>query len=117
VIYILMFYVLGFDCWQYVLSHQGAWNSREAMVWSVWTAFAMLAGLGILNPLKMLPIILLEIFYKVMWLILAAYPLWVKGALAGSKEEGTAAIFIWVFVPVIAVPWRYVFQQYVLPRR
>jgi hypothetical protein len=55
------------------------WDPTNAVVWCVWTAFAKLAGLGIIRPLKMLPIILLEIFYKVLWLILLAYPLWFQG--------------------------------------
>jgi len=46
------------------------------LAWCVWAAFATLAGLGILRPLKMLPILLLEIFYKVLWPIIVAYPLW-----------------------------------------
>ena len=48
-------------------------------------------GLGIVRPLKMLPIVLLEIFYKVLWLILVAYPLWSKGKLTGSPAEGIKA--------------------------
>jgi hypothetical protein len=39
------------------------------------TAFATLAALGIIRPLKMLLILLLEIFYKVLWLVIVAYPL------------------------------------------
>ena len=36
------------------------------------------------------PLVLLEIAYKVMWLILVAYPLWSTNQLAGSLAEGTA---------------------------
>jgi len=83
-----------------------------AMAWCVWAAFATLAGLGIFRPLKMLPILLLEIFYKVLWLIVVAYPLWSTGNLAGSPAEGTTAAFLWVMLPIIAVPWGYVFVNY-----
>ena len=51
----------------------------------------------------------LEIFYQVLWLILVAYPLWVTGKLAGSPAEGTTSAFLWVILPIIAVPWGYVF--------
>jgi hypothetical protein len=61
----------------------------------------------------MLPILLLEIFYKVLWLLVVAYPLWSKGALAGSPEEGTTSAFLWVILPIVAVPWGYVFVTYV----
>jgi hypothetical protein len=112
-VYVLMFFVLGKDTWTQILTHQGPWQPTSAVAWSVWTAFATLAGLGIIQPLKMLPILLLEIFYKVLWLIIVAYPLWSKGALAGSPAENTTSSFLWVILPIVAVPWGYAFVNYV----
>jgi hypothetical protein len=63
-VFILMFFVLGKDTWTHILTHKGTWEPDDAMAWCVWTAFATLAGLGIFRPLKMLPILLLEIFYN-----------------------------------------------------
>ena len=116
-LYVLMFFMLGQTTWTEIFTHRGAWESQDAVAWSVWTAFATLAGLGILRPLKMLPIILLEIFYKTLWLVLVAYPLWSDGKLAGSRAEGTANIFVWVIFPAAAVPWGYVFSNYVYSAR
>jgi len=111
-LYILMFFVLGKDTWTHILTHQGPWDPMDAVAWCVWTAFATLAGLGIIRPLKMLPIVLLEIFYKVLWLILVAYPLWSRGVLHGSPAEGIASGFLWVVLPIVAVPWDCVFLNY-----
>ncbi|HXQ80382.1 MAG TPA: hypothetical protein VN775_03655 [Opitutaceae bacterium] len=111
-VFILMFFVLGWDTWTHVLTHKGPWEPTNAVAWCVWTAFATLAGLGIFRPLKMLPILLLEIFYKVLWLILVAYPLWSKGKLDGSPAEGITSGFLWVILPIVAVPWGYVFVNY-----
>jgi len=116
-LYILMFFVLGRETWTQILTRPGPWDPFEAVAWCVWTAFATLAGLGIVRPLKMLPIVLLEIFYKVLWLILVAYPLWVKGALWGSPAEKIATPFLWVILPIVAVPWGYVFLNYVYTPR
>ena len=112
-VYILMFFLLGRDTWTHILTHQGSWEPTNAVAWCVWTAFATLAGLGIIRPLKMLPILLLEIFYKVLWLILVAYPLWSENKLAGSPAEGITSGFLWVILPVVAVPWGYVFVNYI----
>jgi hypothetical protein len=112
-LYVLMFFVLGKEVWTHVLTHQGPWDPIDAVAWCVWCAFATLAGLGIIRPLKMLPIILLEIFYKVLWLILVAYPLWSKGTLAGSPAEGISSEFLWVILPIVAVPWGYTFVTYI----
>jgi hypothetical protein len=112
-LYVLMFFMLGQTTWTHVLTHQGPWEPTNAIAWSVWTAFATLAGLGILRPLPMLPIILLEIFYKSLWLVLVAYPLWRSGTLEGSPAEELTSIFVWVVFPIVAVPWRYVIATYV----
>ncbi|WP_433983606.1 hypothetical protein RBB78_21690 [Tunturiibacter empetritectus] len=112
-LYILMFFVLGKQAWTHVLTHQGSWEPMDAVAWCLWTAFATLAGLGIIRPLKMLPIVLLEVFYKVLWLSVVAYPLWSKGMLAGSSAEGTTSAFLWVILPIVAVPWGYAFITYV----
>lgn len=72
-----------------------------------------MAGLGIIRPLKMLPILLLEIFYKVLWLVIVAYPLWSKGKLADSPAEGITSAVLWVILPIVAVPWGYVFATYI----
>ena len=116
-LYILMFFVLGKVTWTAILTHQGPWDPTDAVAWSVWTAFATLAGLGIIRPLKMLPILLLEIFYKVLWLIIVAYPLWSTGCLAGSAAQATTASFLWVILPIVAVPWGYAFTTYVYGRK
>src|SRR5579863_1022757 len=112
-LYLLMFFVLGRETWTHVLTHQGPWDPTDAVVWCVWTAFATLAGIGIIHPVKMLPIVLLEIFYKLLWLFLVAYPLWTRGALWGSPAEAIALPFLWVPLPIVAVPWPYVFATYI----
>jgi hypothetical protein len=112
-VFCLMFFVLGRITWTHILTHRGPWEPDDAVAWCVWTAFATLAGIGIVRPLKMLPILLLEIFYKVLWLALVAYPLWSTGTLAGSSAESTTASFLWVLLPIVAVPWGYVFVTYV----
>ena len=117
-LYILMFFVLGQLTWTHILTHRGPWDPTNAVAWCVWTAFATLAGLGILRPLKFLPIILLEIFYKMLWLVVVAYPLWSLGTLAASPAADITRQFLWVILPILAMPWGYAFAQYVYnPRR
>jgi hypothetical protein len=112
-LYVLMFFVLGRDSWTHIFTHKGPWEPTDAMMWCVWSAFATLAGLGIIRPLKMLPILLLEIFYKLLWLLLVAYPLWSRSELTGSAAEGMTSAFLWVLLPIVAVPWGYVFENYI----
>jgi hypothetical protein len=57
-IYGLMLVFLGKDSWTTILTHQGDWAPLDALAWSVWAAFASVGLLGILQPVRMLPILL-----------------------------------------------------------
>ena len=111
-VFTLMFFVLGGQCWAQLLRHQGPWDPYKSLALCVWIGFAMVAGLGIVHPVKMVPILLLEIFYKVLWLVVVAYPLWRVGALAGSPTDAIAAPLLWVPLPIVATPWGYVWRTY-----
>lgn len=116
-LYALMLIFLGKDAWTHILSHQGAWEPADAMVWCVWAAFAAMSALGLLHPVKMIPLLLLEVFYKMLWLVLVAYPLWSTGTLDGSPAEGMTYAFLWVALPIIAIPWGYAFRAYIIGSR
>jgi hypothetical protein len=62
----------------------------------------------------MLPVVMLEIFYKVLWLIIVAFPLWKSNQLVGSPAEAMTNAFLWILLPILAMPWRYFFKEHVL---
>jgi hypothetical protein len=116
-LYFLMATLLAMDVWTYIFGHQGPWAPHDAMVWSVWAGFSTLAILGVFHPVKMIPILLLEIFYKSLWLILVAYPLWRAGTLAASPAAGETYVFLPIFIVILIMPWGYVFRKYVIGTR
>ena len=84
----------------------------KALAVSVWAAFSALCILGLLDPVRWIPLVLFEIFYKAIWLIIVAYPLWRANQLVGSPAEDMTYAFLWLPLPIIAVPWLYVFKNY-----
>ena len=62
-------------------------------------------------------IVIFMIFYKSIWLIAVAYPLWQANALTGSPADEMAHVFIGAPFVAIIVPWVYVFKTYVWGRR
>jgi hypothetical protein len=115
-VYALMLMFLGKDSWTYIFAHRGQWEPLDAMAWSVWAAFATLGLIGLFHTVRMIPLLLFEIFYKVLWLYLVAYPLWMNHTLAGSEAEGMTYAFAWVVLPIIAMPWPYIFRTYLVGR-
>jgi hypothetical protein len=112
-IFILMFFFLNFSSWSHIMQHSGLWENTDAAAWFMWASCAAISWIGIIRPLKMLPIVLFEIIYKTSWLLMIAYPLWVNNKLAGSSHEDMANVFMWVALPILAMPWKYFFTTYI----
>lgn len=111
--YFLMAAFVATDAWKTLITHEGPWNHVRAVAFCVWATYPTLAVLGLIHPLRMLPIMLFTIGYKSIWLIFVAYPLWRANALAGSPAEEMTHVFLWTPLLMIAVPWKYVYQVYV----
>lgn len=112
-LFLLTILFVGKASWTYLFVYDGPWDPLHAMAFCVWAAYSTLSVLGLKNPLKMLPIVFFQIFYKGLWLVVVAYPLWVKNQLTGSPAEEMTYTFLWVVLPLIALPWKYAFKKYI----
>ena|SRR5205807_5600527 len=111
-LYLLNFVLLGLQVWPVIINHQGAWDPVRGVAFSFWAALSALAGLGIRYPLKMLPLLLLQLLYKSIWVIAIALPLWS----AFRSIELTKVMAIGAVVDLIIIPWPYVLVTYVKKR-
>jgi hypothetical protein len=59
----------------------------------------------------MLPIVLLEITYKTIWLIVVGFPLLSAGTLDGRAEEMMFSFGL-VVLTIVATPWGYAFRTH-----
>ena len=114
VLYFLMFIGVAVPTWSTIINHQGEWDHVQAVAYCVWAAYPTLSLLGLIKPLRWLPLIFFTVFYKTVWLIIVAYPLWRANALYGSPAAEMAHVFFWTPVVLLIVPWKYVFQNYVM---
>lgn len=108
-VYLLNFVLLGSDVWPELFRHQGAWDPLKGVAFSFWAALSALSILGLRYPLKMLPLLLLQLFYKAVWLIAIALPMWSSVQSTGL----THAMVFGVVVDLMGIPWRYVVTSYV----
>jgi hypothetical protein len=110
--YLMVFVFVGPIVWTRITSHEGYWDPVQAAALSMWAAHALLSLIGVFRPLQMLPLVLFEIVYKLVWLTIVALPLWLDNRLAGSSAEPMTDAFLWVALPMAFVPWRYVLRKY-----
>ena len=114
--YLLMCGMMARTAWSSILGHEGAWEPYRAMATCVWAAYGTLSLLGLLQPLRMLPLVLFMIFYKSLWLAVVAYPFWRAGTPAGAATGELTQIFLAAPVFALCVPWGYVLRRFVANR-
>jgi hypothetical protein len=76
------------------------------------TAMSLLAFLGLRYPVKLLPVLLFESAWKLLWLALVALP----KATAGNLDPATTETLLdcsLVVVILAVTPWPYVWRNYV----
>jgi len=78
---------------------------------SVYLAFGILSIFGLREPLKFSPVLLLQLFYKVIWFAGVVAPLAISGKFP-AYAVGAAIVFAtFVIGDLIAIPFAYLFKK------
>ncbi|MEP1096329.1 MAG: hypothetical protein ABJG78_14530 [Cyclobacteriaceae bacterium] len=113
-LYLLTFISLTYDNWSTIFFPTEQLDTLSGVAISFWASYGLLMGLGVRYPLKMLPLILLQLFYKAGWLIGTYLP-----AKSADLLNEDLEAFYWicvtaVIVDTLVIPWGYVWRTYVL---
>lgn len=112
-IYLLTGVGVGYSSWSAIINAGPDWDPVQGVAYSFWAGFSALAFLGVRFPVKMLPLLLLQFFYKLIWLVGVAYPLWSAGKL-NPMTSGMFKLFaLVVLIDLIVIPWPYVFKHFI----
>ena len=111
--YLLMAAGIGLTIWPLILSHGPELPRMTGVAWALLGAIGLLALLGLRYPLRMLPLLLVELTWKVIWLAAFALPRWLDGTLDEAMrttifETSLGAVLL------VVIPWRYVWANYVV---
>jgi hypothetical protein len=109
--YLVMVVGLAVMKWP-LLFHHEPWGLAEGAKECLLIAMSFLALLGLRYPQRMLPILLFEVAWKLLWLGVVALPLWIDDKLEGATRNQAGAI-LWVVVVIAVIPWRHVLAEYV----
>lgn len=84
----------------------------EGTTLALLTAMSFLAILGLRYPVKLLPLLLFETTWKLLWLALVALPTAINGDMSAAMTQVAFNCAFVIFI-IAVTPWRYVWTQYV----
>jgi hypothetical protein len=113
-LYLLNFALIGFSIWPQVINHSTSMPLMEGVALSFYAALSTLSALGLRYPVKMMPLLLLQLFYKSVWLLAFVVPLWSAGALTSDIAGAVQPMVLGVVLDVLVIPWPFVVANYVL---
>ncbi len=91
------------------------WPSQDPIVLgvtgSVNLAFAILSIVGLRSPLKFVPVLLLQLCYKVVWFVGVVLPLMVAGEFPTYAIPHVVIFATYIIGDLIAIPFSYVFAK------
>ena len=110
--YLVVAVGLALTKWPLIINHDRPWPLFEGVETCMLVALSLLAFLGLRYPLQMLPILLFELAWKLIWVAVVVLPLW----LANQIDPATLKVFyscLVVLIVLAVIPWRYVITHYV----
>jgi hypothetical protein len=91
--------------------HHAHWTQPSAAAHSFLLALALLSIIGIRYPLGMLPLLVYELLWKMIWLFGVALPLWAANQVDTDTRKALFEIApVIILIPLL--PWGYIFSNY-----
>jgi hypothetical protein len=98
--------------WPLILNHPVPWPLLDGVETCMLVALSLLAFLGLRYPLRMLPILLFELAWKLVWVAVVVLPLWANDQLDPATVR-VLSTFPVVLIVLAVIPWRHVVAHYV----
>lgn len=110
--YLLMVVGLGITIWPGIIVGAAELPLTTGFLNAMLGGLCLVSILGLLSPLRLLPILIFEVTFKLIWSLSVALPLWLTGQFtpaAGDMLFACAFAIPFVFI----IPWGYVWSNIV----
>ena len=111
--YLFMAVGIGANFWPLIIAHSPQTAHMTGVAWALIGTIGLLSLLGLRYPVQMLPLLLLELVWKLVWLAAFALPRWLEGTLDEAMRSSVAETSLG-FVLLLVIPWPYVYAHYVV---
>lgn len=111
-IYCLIAIGLTSFVWQQLFFESADWPLMRGIAKSMMGAMALLCMIGVFHPLKMLPVMLFEMLWKLLWLAIIALPAWLNE----RWTDDIQSVFyesIGIVILFVIIPWDYVWAKFI----
>ena len=81
------------------------------IVYSVWLAEGILSAFGLRSPVKFAPVLLLQLTYKLIWLLAIIIPHLVTEQLPTFSITTSVLYITFIIGDTIVIPWRHIFAR------
>jgi hypothetical protein len=112
--YLLMAGGLAVNIWPSVVMHSAEWAIRFGHVGALLAGIGALSLLGLRYPIQMLPLMLFELLWKIIWIVAIGVPLWAGGQMTEAVRASAWEIGLGVVLIPLVLPWRYLYVHYVV---
>ncbi|MDC8004140.1 hypothetical protein POV27_08755 [Aureisphaera galaxeae] len=110
--YLLISAGLLLTIWPEIIFPDQRIANEDSVIQALLGGLALLAALGIWYPLQMLPVLLFELVWKLIWVLGFALPVLLNTGLDTYAMETLFACAIGIILVPVTIPWRYLYTSY-----
>jgi hypothetical protein len=113
--YLILAAGIGLFMWPSVIVHTPEFAASSGIQQSLLAGIGLTAVLGLRYPVKMIPLLLFELIWKIIYLTFFALPLWRAHQITDAVASDIFSVaMVVIFLPLI--PWGYVWREYFMKR-
>jgi hypothetical protein len=104
---------LALTVWPDIIAPPGTAANQETVIRALLGGLSVMCALGLRYPVQMIPILIFELIWKVIWVVAFAFRMWLHGGMDDYAAQTLFACMMGVVLVPIALPWSYVYRRYI----
>ena len=104
----------GLHTWPAIMHRAHPWDFWHGVAMSFLGALTLLALLGVRYPVRMMPLMIFEFIWKLIWVLAAYLPPYLAHSVDPDLADNFFSIGLGVVIVPLVLPWGYVWRKYVI---
>lgn len=110
--YLLIALGMGVQIWPLILVPGADVSHMGGVVRAMLGALTLLCLWGVQHPVRMLPLLLFEFAWKLVWVLAFGLEPWLAGELDAGRQETLFACVLGIVLVPMVIPWGFVIRHY-----